>query len=419
MKKNFTVHTTEDVPGLGMVGGFKVAGAACDIRNKNDLKRLDVALIVSETPATGAGVFTTNDVKAAPVLTDMAHLSRSEKIKAIVANSGNANACNGERGMADAMAMCKAVAELVGSKPEQVLVCSTGVIGVPLPWEPYETGVPAAVAALAPSAAGAHDAACAVMTTDTVPKEVSIAGEVPQVGGGTVSVRVGGFVKGSGMIQPNMATMLAVLATDAPLTAEAAREALRGAVGQSFNKVTVDSDTSTNDTCILLATGAAGGEKIDLSHPAFPAVAAAVRAACVELARKIAADGEGSTKLVTVTVTGAASEADADTVARAIANSPLVKTAIFGHDANWGRVAAAAGKCGVPFDQYAVDIDFLGVPVCRAGLTVPMDEEDMLHRFEAPEIPITVNLGMGEASTRVWTCDLTHDYVTINGDYRT
>ena len=257
------------------------------------------------------------------------------------------------------------------------------------------------------------------MTTDTVPKEVSLAGEVPQVGGGTVAVRVGGFVKGSGMIQPNMATMLAVLATDAPLTAEAAREALRSAVGQSFNKVTVDSDTSTNDTCILLATGAAGGEVIDLSHPAYPVVAAAVRSACVELARKIAADGEGSTKLVTVTVTGAATDSDADAVARAIANSPLVKTAIFGHDANWGRVAAAAGKCGVPFDQHAVDIDFLGVPVCRAGLTVPMDEEDMLRRFEAPEIDITVSLGMGEASTRVWTCDLTHDYVTINGDYRT
>ena len=244
-------------------------------------------------------------------------------------------------------------------------------------------------------------------------------GEVPQAGGGTVTVRVGGFVKGSGMIQPNMATMLAVLATDAPLTPEAAREALTSAVGQSFNKVTVDSDTSTNDTCILLATGAAGGEKIDLAHPAYPVVAAAVRAACVELARKIAADGEGSTKLVTVTVTGAATDEDADTVARAIANSPLVKTAIFGHDANWGRVAAAAGKCGVPFDQYAVDIDFLGVPVCRAGLTVPMDEEDMLRRFEAPEIPVTIDLGMGDASARVWTCDLTHDYVTINGDYRT
>ena len=402
--------------GVCAASGVRAAGVSAGFRRNPE--RLDLALVVAEEPCVAAATFTTNRFCAAPVTVSRAHVADG-RARAVVLNSGNANAATGEPGLACAERSCERVAAELGCDAEDVLVCSTGVIGVPLPWEPYETGVPAAVAALAPSAAGAHDAACAVMTTDTVPKEVSIAGEVPQVGGGTVSVRVGGFVKGSGMIQPNMATMLAVLATDAPLTAEAAREALRGAVGQSFNKVTVDSDTSTNDTCILLATGAAGGEKIDLSHPAFPAVAAAVRAACVELARKIAADGEGSTKLVTVTVTGAASEADADTVARAIANSPLVKTAIFGHDANWGRVAAAAGKCGVPFDQYAVDIDFLGVPVCRAGLTVPMDEEDMLRRFEAPEIPITVNLGMGEASTRVWTCDLTHDYVTINGDYRT
>ena len=402
--------------GVCAASGVRAAGISAGFRRNPE--RLDLALVVAEEPCVAAATFTTNRFCAAPVTVSRAHVTDG-RARAVVLNSGNANAATGEPGLACAERACERVAAELGCDAEDVLVCSTGVIGVPLPWEPYETGVPAAVAALAPSAAGAHDAACAVMTTDTVPKEVSIAGEVPQADGGTVTVRVGGFVKGSGMIQPNMATMLAVLATDAPLTADAAREALRTAVGQSFNKVTVDSDTSTNDTCILLATGAAGGEKIDLSHPAYPVVAAAVRAACVELARKIAADGEGATKLVTVTVAGATSEADADTVARAIANSPLVKTAIFGHDANWGRVAAAAGKCGVPFDQYAVDIDFLGVPVCRAGLTVPMDEEDMLRRFEAPEIPITVNLGMGEASTRVWTCDLTHDYVTINGDYRT
>ena len=402
--------------GVCAASGVSAAGVSAGFRRNPD--RLDLALVVAEKPCVAAATFTTNRFCAAPVTVSRAHVADG-RARAVVLNSGNANAATGEPGLACAERACERVAAELGCGAEDVLVCSTGVIGVQLPWEPYETGVPAAVAALAPSAAAAHDAACAAMTTDTVPKEVSIAGEVPQVGGGTVTVHVGGFVKGSGMIQPNMATMLAVLATDAPLTADAAREALRAAVGQSFNKVTVDSDTSTNDTCILLATGAAGGEKIDLSHPAYPVVAAAVRAACVELARKIAADGEGSTKLVTVTVTGAATDEDADTVARAIANSPLVKTAIFGHDANWGRVAAAAGKCGVPFDQYAVDIDFLGVPVCRAGLTVPMDEEDMLRRFEAPEIPITVNLGMGEASTRVWTCDLTHDYVTINGDYRT
>ena len=365
-----------------------------------------------------AATFTTNRFCAAPVTVSRAHVADG-RARAIVLNSGNANAATGEPGLACAERACAHVAAELGCVAEDVLVASTGVIGVQLPFAPYEAGVPAAVASLAATPAAAHDAACAVMTTDTVPKEVSVAGELPQREGAARAFHVGGFVKGSGMIQPNMATMLAVLAIDAPLTPEAAHEALLAAVRVSFNKVTVDSDTSTNDSAFLLATGAAGGEKIDCSHPAYPAVAAAIRVAAVDLARKIAADGEGASKLVTVNVTGAASDADADAVARSIANSPLVKTAIFGHDANWGRVAAAAGKCGVPFDQASVDIDFMGVPVCRAGLTVPMDEEDMLRRFEAPEIAITVSLGMGEAATRVWTCDLTHDYVTINGDYRT
>ncbi len=402
--------------GICAAAGVRAAGVSAGFRRNPE--RLDLALVAADAPCVAAATFTTNRFCAAPVTVSRAHVADG-RARAVVLNSGNANAATGAPGLACAERACERVAFALGCDAEDVLVCSTGVIGVPLPWEPYEAGVPACASALSATAAGAHDAACAVMTTDTCPKEVSLAGEAPQVGGGAVTVHVGGFVKGSGMIQPNMATMLAVLATDAPLTVEAARAALSAAVGQSFNKVTVDSDTSTNDTCILLATGAAGGEKIDLAHPAYPVVAAAVRAACVDLARKIAADGEGATKLVTVTVTGAATDADADAVARSIANSPLVKTAIFGHDANWGRVAMAAGKCGVAFDQSRVDIDFLGVPVCRAGLTVPMDEDDMLRRFEAPEVTITVDLGMGEASTRVWTCDLTHDYVTINGDYRT
>ena len=402
--------------GICAAAGVRAAGVSAGFRRNPN--RLDLALVAADEPCVTAATFTTNRFCAAPVTVSRSHAANA-RARAVVLNSGNANAATGGPGLACAERACERVAAELGCDAEDVLVCSTGVIGVPLPWEPYETGVPAVAAALAPTAAGAHDAACAVMTTDTVAKEVSLAGAAPQVAGDAVTVHVGGFVKGSGMIQPNMATMLAVLATDAPLTAEAARAALAAAVGESFNKVTVDSDTSTNDTCILLATGAAGGEKIDLAHPAYPVVAAAVRAACVDLARKIAADGEGASKLVTVTVTGAATDADADAVARSIANSPLVKTAIFGHDANWGRVAMAAGKCGVAFDQSHVDIDFLGVPVCRAGLTVPMDEDDMLRRFEAPEVTITVDLGMGEASTRVWTCDLTHDYVTINGDYRT
>ncbi len=402
--------------GVCAAAGIRAAGVSAGFRRNPE--RLDLALVVADEPCVAAATFTTNRFCAAPVTVSRDNVADG-RARAIVLNSGNANAATGEPGLDCARRACARVAQELGCDEKDVLVASTGVIGVPLPFEPYETGVPAAAAALAATPAAAHDAACAVMTTDTVSKEVSVAGELPQRTDEPRAFHVGGFVKGSGMIQPNMATMLAVLTTDAPLTAEAAHEALLAAVRVSFNKVTVDSDTSTNDSAFLLATGVAGGEEIGLDHPAYPQVAAAIRVAATELARKIAADGEGSTKLVTVTVMGAASEQDADTVARAIANSPLVKTAVFGHDANWGRVAAAAGKCGVPFDQTRVDIDFMGVPVCRAGLTVPMDEEDMLRRFEAPEIDITVSLGMGEATGRVWTCDLTHDYVTINGDYRT
>lgn len=402
--------------GVCAATGIRAAGVSAGFRRNP--ARLDLALVVADEPCVAAATFTTNRFCAAPVTVSREHVADA-RARAIVLNSGNANAATGEPGLDCARRACACVAEELGCAEGDVLVASTGVIGVQLPFSPYVAGVPEAVAALAPTPAAAHDAACAVMTTDTVPKEVSLAGELPQREGGPRPFHVGGFVKGSGMIQPNMATMLAVLSTDAPLTAEAAREALASAVRVSFNKVTVDSDTSTNDSCFLLATGAAGGEEIGLDHPAYEQVAAAVRVAATDLARKIAADGEGSTKLVTVSVMGAATEEDADTVARAVANSPLVKTAVFGHDANWGRVAAAAGKCGVPFDQARVDIDFMGVPVCRAGLTVPMDEDDMLRRFEAPEIQIVINLGMGERVGRVWTCDLTHDYVTINGDYRT
>lgn len=420
------VPATADVPasfgfvpcdgGVCAAAGMRAAGVSAGFRKNPN--RLDLALVAADETCVVAGTFTTNRFCAAPVTLSRERAARG-RARAVVLNSGNANAATGEPGLEVARRSAEIVAAELGCSPEDVLVASTGVIGVPLPLGPFESGVPAAAAALAPGAAAAHDAACAVMTTDTHPKEVAFAGSVPDGRGGEVTVHVGGFVKGSGMIQPNMATMLAVLSTDAPLTAEAAHEALLSAVRVSFNKVTVDSDTSTNDTALLFATGTAGGEKIGVDSPAYPAVAAAVKGACVELARQIAADGEGATKLVTVNVMGAASNEDADTVARAIANSPLVKTAIFGRDANWGRVAAAAGKCGVPIDQRRVDIDLLGAPVCRAGLTVPMDEDDMLRRFDAPEVEITVSLGMGEASARIWTCDLTHDYVTINGDYRT
>ena len=397
--------------GVCAAEGMLAAGISAGFR-KNPNRR-DLALVAAEKTVTCAATFTQNRFCAAPVQVSRPR-ANAGRARAVVLNSGNANASTGQQGVQVAEQSARIVAQTLGCSPEEVLVASTGVIGVPLAIDCFVTGVPAIAAALEHSPEGAHNAAQAVMTTDTVPKEAAYAG---QVSGRTV--HVGGFVKGSGMIQPNMATMLAVVSTDAPLTADAAHAALLAAVKSSFNKVTVDSDTSTNDSCFLFATGAAGGEPISEASLDFPAVAAALKAVCQDLARKIAADGEGATKLVTVDVLGAATPQDAETVCRSICNSPLVKTAIFGHDANWGRVAAAAGKCGVPFDQYSVDIDLLGVPVCRDGLTVPMDEDDMLRRFQEPEVRGAISLGMGECSCRMWTCDLTHDYVTINGDYRT
>lgn len=403
--------------GVCAAEGIRAAGIVAGFRG--DPNRRDLALVAADETCACAATFTKNRFCAAPVQVSREHAADG-RARAVVLNSGNANASTGAPGREVARATAALVARELGCEPCDVLVCSTGVIGLPLSLEHFETGVPAAASVLEHSAEAAHDAARAVMTTDTKPKESAYEGTI-ELGGRKATVHVGGFVKGSGMIQPNMATMLSVLSTDAPLTSAAAQAALLSAVRQTFNKVTVDSDTSTNDTCILLATGRAceSDESIDESHPAFAAVASAIRAVCEDLARKIAADGEGATKLVTVDVLGASTQEDADTVARSIANSPLVKTAVFGHDANWGRVAAAAGKCGVAFEQEHVDIDLLGVPVLRSGLPLPMDEDEMLRRFEGPEVRIAIALGEGSAHSRVWTCDLTHEYVTINGDYRT
>ena len=402
--------------GVCAAEGVRASGVCAGLRKEPE--RRDLALVVADDTCVCAGTFTQNKFCAAPVQVSRARVARGYA-RAVLLNSGNANASTGGPGVEVAEQSAALVAREIGCADEEVLVGSTGVIGVPLALDGFVRGVPMAVASLVHSPQGAHDAARAVMTTDTVSKESSYELQLTAQDGASVTVHAGGFVKGSGMIMPNMATMLSVLSTDAPLTPDAARTALRAAVRETFNKVTVDSDTSTNDTCILFATGKAAVEEIDLDSPAYPAVAAAIHMVCEDLARKIAADGEGASKLVTVDVLGAANEQDAETVARSIANSPLVKTAIFGRDANWGRVAAAAGKCGVEFDQYHVDIDLLGVPVLRQGLPLPMDEDDMLRRFEENEIKIAISLGEGNACARVWTCDLTHEYITINGDYRT
>ena len=416
--------------GVTSAAGFKAAGIHGGFRKNPE--RLDYALVATDAPVPAAAVFTTNRFCAAPVTVSRGNLAaqmqvqgadQSQKgvcglVQAVSINSGNANAATGEPGLACAHETCDIVSQIIGCEPNQVLVASTGVIGVPLGIDLFETAAPAACDQL--SANGGADAARAIMTTDTHPKQYALTYESQVLEYVGCTFTVGGMCKGSGMIMPNMATMITVLTTDAPVTPQALRAALVACVDKTFNKVTVDSDTSTNDTCILMASGAAGADvpAIEEGTPAYDEFVTALSMVCETLARTIASDGEGASKLVTVNVAGAANDADADTAARAIANSPLVKTAIAGHDCNWGRIAMALGKSGASFDQEDVSIDIMGLPVCRDGLTVPFDEDEALRRFEAPEIIISVDLGAGACATTVWTCDLTHEYISINGDYR-
>jgi glutamate N-acetyltransferase/amino-acid N-acetyltransferase len=299
------------------------------------------------------------------------------------------------------------------------MVASTGVIGVHVPIAPFETGIPAAQQEL--SVDGGLQAAQAIMTTDTVHKQAAVTFAGDSIGYPGITFTVGGMAKGSGMIMPNMATMISVITTDAPVAPQALHAALVASANTSFNKVTVDSDTSTNDSCYVFASGAAAGAHAPLitqDSEAYELFQAALRVVCESLARQMAADGEGASRLVTVNVAGAQTPADADLAARAVANSPLVKTAICGHDANWGRIAAAIGKSGALFRQEDASIDIMGMPVCRHGLTVAFDEDEALRRFENPEIILDIDLGAGDCATTVWTCDFTHEYITINGDYR-
>lgn len=405
--------------GVASARGFRAAGVHAGFRR--DPSRLDLALVASDEPAACAAVFTRNVFCAAPVIVDREHLDGCGYgiARALVVNSGVANAATGEEGLEDARAMAALTARALGCPQSEIMVASTGVIGVRLPMERFDEGIPAVVGALGPQ--GGSDAARAIMTTDTHPKEAAVAFDGAPFGYEGCTFTVGGMVKGSGMIMPNMATMIACLTTDAPVAAEDLHRVLVSVADRTFNKVTVDSDTSTNDSCFLFASGAAapGAPAFAAGSEALAAFEQVLLQVCLQLARAMAADGEGATKLMTVRVAGAASEADADAAARAVANSPLVKTAVYGHDANWGRIAMAVGKCGAVFDQHDVAIDIMGIPVCRNGLTIPFSEEEALRRFERPEIELEVHLGAGNHETAVFTCDLTHDYITINGDYRT
>ena len=400
--------------------GFKAGGMHAGFRKEPG--RLDMALVEADDVCCAAGVFTTNIFCAAPVTLCREHLHGQGHglARAIVVNSGIANAATGEVGMRNAQRSAQVVSEAVGCSEQDVLVASTGIIGQHLNIEPFERCASQMHASLSSDPQGGHDFARAIMTTDTVPKEcaVSYVSKAPGMEG--CEIKVGGCCKGAGMIMPNMATMIGVITTDAALEGPAAHAALRAAVNVSFNKLTVDSDTSTNDSVFMLASGAAMKDlpTIRQGSEAFFELSAAVEQVCVNLARRMAQDGEGATRLVTVNVSGAANDEQADLAARAIANSPLVKTAIAGHDANWGRIAAAAGRSGATFKQEDVDIDIMGMPVLRGGLPVEFDEDEALRRFEQPEVVIEVSLGAGPASTTMWTCDFTHDYISINGDYR-
>lgn len=400
--------------GVCAARGFKASGVHAGF--KADPERLDLAMVAADRPCAVAGVFTLNRFCAAPVVVDREHIAAAGKACAVVVNAGCANAATGAPGVENARATAALAADLLGCPVEQVLVASTGVIGQHLPMQVMEQGLPKAFSALGHDPESCDFAAArAIMTTDTKPKQAAVRYEDAS----GHSYTVGGMCKGSGMISPNMATMIAVLTTDAPVTSSALDQALHVAVDASFNRVTVDSDTSTNDTCVVLASGAAGGDLIDEADAdRYETFCAALSAVCDSLARQIAADGEGATRLVRVAVSGARDDADADLAARTVANSPLVKTAIAGHDANWGRIAAALGRSGAAFDQHDVAIDILGLPVCREGLVVDFDEQEALRRFEGPQVDIVCDLGAGSGSAVVWTCDFTHEYISINADYR-
>ncbi len=397
--------------------GFLAAGVACGIKATG---RKDLALIVSEMPCVAAATFTTNKVKAAHIFVSRENL-RPQKamVRAIVANSGNANCCTGQRGIEDARRMCELVSEAVSTasgqniQPHQVLVASTGVIGVPLPMDRVEQGIKAAAAQL--SRQGGFEAAEAIMTTDTKPKFAAVRLEI----GGKV-IHIGGIAKGAGMIAPNMATMLCFIGTDACIGRKALQSALRYAVERSFNSITVDGDTSTNDTVFALANWIAGGNEIIEGTDEFVQFRSALTALCQRFAKMIASDGEGATKLIEVRVTGAVSESDARAVALTVANSLLVKTALFGNDPNWGRIAAAVGRAPARVRQETLVIRIGDFECYHHGEPVAFDKATAHEWLKArKEVSLQIDLGLGIAEWTVWTCDLSEEYVRFNAEYTT
>jgi glutamate N-acetyltransferase/amino-acid N-acetyltransferase len=391
--------------------GFLASAVAAGVK-KTDGK-LDLGLLYSTRPSIAAARFTTNVVKAAPLLLSQEHLEKSGgEIRAIIVNSGNANACTGDAGMQVARQMAELGSRILGISAHQLLVASTGVIGVQLPFERLEKQASALKEGLKPEAIG--DVAKAIMTTDTVRKvcsaQVLIAGK---------PVWISGMTKGAGMIQPNMATTLAFVLTDAMITRSLLEEALTEACNKSYNRITVDGDTSTNDTLAVVANGASGCPLIDEKDSDYELFTRALTQVCQSLAQQIVRDGEGATKFIEIFVQGADSEAHATQIARSIANSPLFKTAMAGEDANWGRILCAAGYSGVRFDPGRTDIHIGSLLVCENGMGQRFDESQAKQILQQHDIRIGLNLKSGTASSTVWTCDLTKEYIHINADYRT
>jgi glutamate N-acetyltransferase/amino-acid N-acetyltransferase len=373
--------------------------------------RDDLAVLVSERVCDAGGVFTTNKVKAAPIVIDQLHLQQN-RVRAVVANSGNANACTGAQGFRDALQMAKLAADRLDLDPPQVLVASTGVIGRFLPMDAVKRGIADACAAL--DAGAGHRAALAIMTTDTVPKTAAL--ELDLEG---VPVRVGGMAKGAGMIHPNMATMLAFVTTDAAVEPGWVAGVVKRVADRSFNQLTVDGDTSTNDTLLVLANGAAGNRPVALGSAASELLEAAVLEICRGLARQVARDGEGATKLISVHVRGAAGEEQARLAARAVASSSLVKTAIHGGDPNWGRILCALGYSGADLAIDRLTVSVAGITVFDRGAGQEADLDQVRQAFEQPEIDIDAALGLGDGTAEAWGCDLSPEYVRINAEYTT
>ena len=390
--------------------GYSACGLHCGIKKAKD----DLTIVYSDVAASVAAVYTNNLFQAAPLQVTKAHLSSEGKAQAIAINSGVANAAMGKQGIVDAEAVAKKLAQTFNIKDNYTIVASTGVIGMPLPVDTINSGIEMAKGVLKPLEEGAESASRGIMTTDTVPKTAQV---TVKIDGKTVNFW--GMCKGAGMIHPNMSTMLGFVLCDAAITTEVLQKALSSAIGDSFNMISVDGDTSTNDMVTVLANGLAENETIaSENNDSYTIFANALKDVCISLAKQIVADGEGATKLFSVKVTNALTTTDAKTIARAVTSSSLVKAAMYGRDANWGRIACAAGYSGATFDPYKMDIYIGDLQVAKNGQGLAFDEEKALALLSKDTIDVLIDLHEGKGEAVGWGCDLTHDYVSINADYR-